>query len=268
MSQSILAEVTAMEKTLPTQDDLPCDDGIPMETQRHVYQINLLIESLHSWLEQRQDGYVGGNMFVYFSSKQLRYQDFRGPDFFAVLGVPKGERKSWVVWEEGKSPDVVIELLSESTATIDKTDKKQIYQTQLKVQEYFWFDPFNPKDWAGFELNNGRYQTLALDAQGRFISRQLGLALVRWPGVYWQVETTWLRWETLEGTLLPTLEELAMKQQQRAEQAEQHAARSKQCAEQAEQRTQQTLQELQRQRQQAEQLAEKLRALGINPKEL
>ncbi|BAP55231.1 hypothetical protein THII_0934 [Thioploca ingrica] len=39
----------------------------------------------------------------------------------------------------------------------------------------------------------------------------------------------------MEGTLLPTLEELAMKQQQR---------------------------------QQAEQLAEKLRALGINPEEL
>ncbi len=51
-------------------------------------------------------------MFVYFSAAQLKSEDFRGPDFFAVLGVPKAERKSWVVWQEGKAPDVVIELLS------------------------------------------------------------------------------------------------------------------------------------------------------------
>ena len=66
-------------------------------------------------------------MFVYYSLAQVRNRDFKGPDFFAVLGVPKGERKSWVVWEEGKAPDVVIELLSESTAQQDKTNKKQIY---------------------------------------------------------------------------------------------------------------------------------------------
>ena len=99
-----------------------------METERHRLQMELLINSLKPWLEQREDGYVGGNMFVYFSLAQVRHQDFKGPDFFAVLGVPKGERKSWVVWEEGKGPDVVIELLSNSTAELDKTDKKQVYQ--------------------------------------------------------------------------------------------------------------------------------------------
>ncbi|MBM4258323.1 MAG: Uma2 family endonuclease [Deltaproteobacteria bacterium] len=94
----------------PTQDELPCDDGEPMETARHRQQMFLLLETLHPWLDQRSDGYAGGNMFLYFSLAQVRHQDFRGPDFFAVLGVPKGERKSWVVWEEGKGPDVIIEL--------------------------------------------------------------------------------------------------------------------------------------------------------------
>jgi Uma2 family endonuclease len=98
---------------LPNQEQLPCDDGEPMETQRHKMQMDLLIEVLYPWLEQRDNGYVGGNMFVYYSSQQLKNQDFRGPDFFAVLDVPKGERKSWVVWDEGKAPDVIIELLSE-----------------------------------------------------------------------------------------------------------------------------------------------------------
>ena len=221
MSETSLIEPALLEVALPpTQDELPCCDGIPMETQRHQFQIDFLIHQLLPWLAQREDGYVGGNMFVYFSLAQVRNQDFRGPDFFVVLGVPKAERKSWVVWEEGKAPDVVIELLSDSTAERDKTDKKQIYQNQLRVPEYFWFDPFNPDDWAGFALRDGDYEPLALDALGRFVSQKLGLTLVRWQGTYKGVEAVWLRWATMDGALLPTPEEQA---QQRAEQAEQRA---------------------------------------------
>lgn len=138
---------------LPNQDKLPCDDGEPMETQRHRLQMDLLIEGLDTWLEQREDGYVGGNMFIYFSQAQLKNQDFKGPDFFAVTGVSKKERKSWVVWEEEKALDVVIELLSASTANFDKTEKKQIYQNKMRVSEYFWYAPFNSDDFAGFSLS-------------------------------------------------------------------------------------------------------------------
>jgi len=42
----------------PTQDDLPCDDGVPMETQRHKLQMELLIDSLLPWLDAREDGGV------------------------------------------------------------------------------------------------------------------------------------------------------------------------------------------------------------------
>lgn len=77
-------------------------------------------------------------MFVYYSTAQVRDRNFQGPDVFAVLDVPRGERKSWVLWEEGKRPDVVIELLSDSTAQRDKTEKKQLYQNCLRVTEYFW----------------------------------------------------------------------------------------------------------------------------------
>ncbi|MGF1477946.1 MAG: Uma2 family endonuclease [Cyanophyceae cyanobacterium] len=227
----------------PTQDELPCDDDIPMETQRHKFQMDLLIEQLLLWLETRDNGYVSGNMFVYYSMAQIRNQDFRGPDFFAVLGVPKKERKSWVVWEEGKGPDVVIELLSDSTRDQDKTEKKAIYQNQMRVPEYFWFDPFNPQDWAGFALRDGVYEPLVTDCQ-RFVSQQLQLALVQWDGTYRGVNTTWLRWATLAGELLPTEREKATQEEQRAEQAEQRA-------EQAEQR--------------ARELAAQLRAMGIEP---
>ena len=201
-----------------------------METARHRQQMGLLLETLQPWLDQRPDGYAGGNMFLYFSLAQVRHQDFRGPDFYAVLGVPKGERKSWVVWEEGKGPDVIIELLSESTATTDKTEKKFIYQNQLKVAEYFWFDPFAPDDLAGFGLKHGVYVPIPPDSQGRLSSRCLDLVLLRWYGVYEGVETTWLRWATRAGELLPTKDEKLQAAERQAEMAEQHAKTAEQHA--------------------------------------
>jgi Uma2 family endonuclease len=215
---------------LPTQDDLPCDDGVPMETERHKKQMDLLVYSLEPWLGER--GYVGGNMFVYFSLKQLKNQDFKGPDVFVTMGVSNQERKSWVVWEEGKSPDVIIELLSESTAAEDKDRKKHIYQNQLKVAEYFWFDPFNPKDWKGFRLNGGVYEELSLQNE-HFMSQQLGLTLVLWRGVYKNIDTVWLRWATINGELLLLPDEA---EAQRAEAEAQRAETEAQRADAAEQR--------------------------------
>lgn len=202
----------------PTQAELPYDDNTTMETQRHKVQMELLIDTLSFWLDQREDGYVGGNMFVYYSLKQVRNEDFKGPDFFAVLDVPKGERLSWVVWEEGKAPDVVIELLSISTASVDKNEKKLIYQNQMRVPEYFWFNPFNSNDWAGFVLQNRVYQPIAQNPQGQLVSQALGLALVRWKGIYKGINITWLRWATLDGQLLPNSEEIAEQEKLRAEQ--------------------------------------------------
>jgi Uma2 family endonuclease len=224
MTQEVIVMSATPDLILPPgQNELPCDDGEPMETWRHYVQMQLLINTLEPWLQLRGEGFVGGNMFVYYSLAQIRNQDFKGPDFFVVLDVPRGERKSWVVWEEGKGPDVVIELLSESTAGIDKTSKKQIYERQLKVAEYYWFDPFHPDDLAGFGLHQHRYDTLTPDERGYLISPTLGLALVRWQGSYHNIETTWLRWATPGGELLPTEEEIARAERQRADTEAQRA---------------------------------------------
>jgi Uma2 family endonuclease len=235
----------------PTEDELPYDDGAEMESDRHALQIQLLKETLTLHWDKRDDFFAGGNMFVYFSLAQVKHQDFRGPDFFVVRGVERRERKSWVVWQEGKGPDVVIELLSESTAAADKGEKKQLYQDRLKVAEYFWYDPFGD-DWAGFGLRQGRYEPLPLDERGRFVSRELGLALVRWEGTYTGLPAQWLRFETLEGELLPTGAELAVKAAEQARQAEEAA---RQAAEQA-RRAKQQAQQAKRQAQQAEQRAQ------------
>jgi Uma2 family endonuclease len=232
----------------PTQDTLPSDDGTPMETHRHKLQMDLLTSPLQDWLvAQQRQSFVGGNMFVYFSPLQVRNQDYRGPDVFVALDVAGGDRKSWVVWEEGKAPDVVIELLSDSTATRDKTVKKQIYQQQMRVPEYFWYDPFNPEDFAGFSLERGIYQTISLDGEQRLISQQLGLNLVRWQGEYMQVEAVWLRWATLGGDLLPTGIESAREERQKLDEA---------------------LQQVNEERQRSERLAARLRELGVDPDRL
>ncbi|AFY50948.1 hypothetical protein Nos7524_5224 [Nostoc sp. PCC 7524] len=215
MSDTILA--TPEIQLPPTQTELPYDDGIPMESSRHKAQMDLLIDALIPWLELREDGFVGGNMFVYYSLAQVRNKDFKGPDFFAVLGVPKGERRSWVVWEEGKAPDVVIELLSDSTASADNNEKKLIYQNQMRVSEYFWYDPFNPDDLAGFALQEGLYVPITANTQNQLVSKSLRLALQLWQGNYQGTDATWLRWATLTGELLPTPEE---KERQRANKAE------------------------------------------------
>jgi Uma2 family endonuclease len=202
---------------VPTQDDLPCDDGIPMETFRHKRQMDLLIDVLDAWLEARGDGFSGGNMFLYYSLAQVQRKEFIGPDFFVALDVPLGERKSWVSWEEGKVPDVVVELLSATTKRHDKTDKKTLYARKLRIPEYFWYDPFNPLDFSGFSLRDDRYEALPLEADGRFHSQQLDLRLGRWEGKYKGIEAVWVRWFTPAGEMLPTADEAAIAKAEAAE---------------------------------------------------
>jgi hypothetical protein len=178
-----------------------------------------------------------------------------------VIGVSKKERKSWVVWEEEKAPDVIIELLSDSTANQDKTVKKEIYQNKMRVSEYFWYDPFNSEDFAGFTLNNGIYQSLPFNEQGWLVSQCLGLTLVRWPGKYRGVEAIWLRWATLEGEVLSTGQELAQK-------AQQQAALAQQQAELAQQQVTLAQEQVTLAQQRSDKLATKLREMGINPDEI
>lgn len=209
MAQAVIETLPFVDIEIPpTEDDLPYDDGMPMETNRHRQQMTLLLETIENAWSGRDDFFVGGNMFVYFSPQQVKDYDFKGPDFFAVVGVPRRDRKSWVTWQEGKAPDVIIELLSTSTAQYDKTEKKRIYETRLRAPEYFWYDPFSG-EWAGFRLRGNSYQPIKPDKQGRLVSQSLDLALVRWDGVYSDVEACWLRWETIDGELLPTGRELA-----------------------------------------------------------
>ena len=188
---------------------------IEMESTLHYLQLALLVSCLDWLWKDRTDYFIGANLTIYFSRQQLRNRDFRGPDFFLVRNTSKRPRKSWVVWEEeGKHPDLIIELLSNSTAETDKTTKKSLYQDQFRTQEYFWFSP-DDLELTGFKLIGQEYQVIIPNQQGLLASEVLGLFL----GIYQEK----LRYFTPEGDLVPTPEEAALQAENRANEAENRA---------------------------------------------
>jgi hypothetical protein len=50
--------------------DLPEEDGVPLENHYHRLQINLLHELTYQLFKNRTDFYCGGNMFLYYDLKQ------------------------------------------------------------------------------------------------------------------------------------------------------------------------------------------------------
>jgi Uma2 family endonuclease len=230
--QSVHKDATDDVRRLPT--NLYSDEP-PLETDFHRDQIDLLIRLLKYWWRDRPDFYISGNLTVYYNEQQLKKRDFLGPDIFIVLGAEKKNRRSWAIWEEGgKYPDVVIELLSSSTATVDKGAKKQLYQDIWRVPNYYWFHP-EMMEFAGFSLSNGQYEAIAPNENGWLWSKPLGLFL--------GIHERQLRWFSQEGRLIPLPEEeerLAKEQEQLAKERERLAKEQERLAkEQAQQRTKQ-----------------------------
>jgi Uma2 family endonuclease len=218
-------------------------DEPPLESELHLEQIILLLKCLKWLWRERKDFYCAGNLTIYYSRHQRRNQDFRGPDFFVVLETEQKVRKSWVVWEEeGKYPNVIVEILSSSTAKTDKELKKKLYQNTFRTPDYFWFDPYS-LEFAGFYLTNGKYQDLEANEKGQLWSQQLGL--------YLGVHQEFLRFFTPDGELVPTPEEVAESERQQKEVERQQKEVERQQKQLAEERV--------------ERLAAKLRELNIDP---
>jgi Uma2 family endonuclease len=262
-----------------------------MESSLHYAQLALLVACLEWLWRDQTDFFIGANLTIYFSRQQLRNRDFRGPDFFLVKRTEPRSRNAWVVWEEdGRYPDLIIELLSTSTANIDRTLKKDLYQNRFRTPEYFWFSP-DTLEFQGFRLVGHEYETIVPNESNWRWSEELGL--------YLGVEANQLRYFTAQGEKVPTLAEAVAKAIAETEQAiaetvqtrqqlgqteqqlgqtEQQLEQERQALEQTEQQLEQerqvleqTEQQLEQERQQrieaqqrAEALAERLRAMGIN----
>jgi Uma2 family endonuclease len=192
-------------------------DGIPMESFWHVDAMEILRQSVACFLseiQKRSDFIRGGNNFVYFSAKQAKNRDFRGPDFFVVLDVPDPERrrKSWVLWdEEGRTPNVVVELGSQSTIEEDRTTKFDIYERTLKVKNYYIVDR-ETEIIQGWKLVDGVYQELAPNFSERLEVPELGLEIGQWDGHYAGRYDRYPRFFYPNGRLVPMPSELAIEE--------------------------------------------------------
>jgi len=231
--------------TMPDARRLLSDEP-EMESSLHSAQLMLLVACLDWLWRDRDDYFIGANLTIYFSRQQLKNRDFRGPDFFLVKDVDNSPRPSWVVWEEdGQYPNLIIELLSDSTAKVDRNLKKQLYQDRFRTPEYFWFSP-DSLEFEGYRLAGHHYEPIPLTREGKRWSEELELFL--------GVENYQLRYFTPDGLLVPTPKEAALEAQQEVIQAQQEAYLEQQRAESEKQR--------------ADRLVAYLRSQGIDPDRL
>ncbi len=250
--------------------DLVLEDGVPLETWYHHLQMTLFLELVrYRMLELgHRDFFLGGDMFVYYSLEQAaavaeeerqlalfeeglrpdkpKKTAYRGPDAFLIKDVPTHKRDVWKVWEEGdRYPDLILELLSPSTARDDYGKKKDLYQDVFETSEYFLYAP-DAQTFDGYRLLDNAYQTIPRSAEGRRWSRELEVELGIWYGKYEDQEAHWLRLFYPDGSLVPTKDECTDKERRRreaaesrAEQAESRAGQAESRAEQAESRAEQ-----------------------------
>ncbi|MCB0063851.1 MAG: Uma2 family endonuclease, partial [Caldilineaceae bacterium] len=173
----------------------------------------------------------------------------------------KKENRTYLLWEYGKPPDLVIEIVSNKVGK--EEDLKKEKYAQIGIKYYVIYDPakrLSEERLRIYELRSTGYELMA----GRWMPG-VGLGLTFWQGKFEDVEMEWLRWCDEEGNLLATGDERAEQAQQQAAQAQQQAEQAQQQAEQAQQQAEQErLAHIETQKQ-VELLLAQLRDLGVEP---
>lgn len=160
--------------------EYPESDGKPLgETDAHRREILAIISMLDLYFAAHADVYISGNLMLYYEEGNPRA--VVSPDVFVVKGVPKQERRVYKLWEEHQPPAIVFEITSPSTRREDQVSKHKLF-AKLQVREYFLFDPLSEylkPPFQGFRLVGEAYVALKPDADGAFVSEELGLLLKR-----------------------------------------------------------------------------------------
>lgn len=142
------------------------------------------------------------------------------PDMLLALDVevhpdaPHEKRhNTYFVWEMGKAPDVVIEIVSNRKGGELKA-RKAGYE-QMRATYYVVWDPehlLGERELASWSVSDGPYVPMV---RAEFPHLD-GLSLRPWDGVYEGLETRWLRWYA-DGQLVPTGAERADAEKARAQ---------------------------------------------------
>ena len=244
--------------------DYPTGDGKPMaETEIHRDLMMDLIQTLDHHHAADPMFCVSGNLLLFYEEGNRNRHV--SPDVFVVRGVPRRRRENYLTWDEGKGPNLVIELTSRTTRSVDVNKKMALYRDVLQVAEYFLFDPnqdYLTPSMQGFRLVDGSYETIGTVA-GRLPSEVLGLHLER-------VGDRLRLFDPQTAQRLLTTQERAEAESQRAEAESQRAEAESQRAEAASQRAEAASQRAEAERTRAdgaeaenERLREELEALRL-----
>jgi Uma2 family endonuclease len=194
------------------------------ETDYHYAQMVALRQMLDCRFADKPMVYVSGNLLLFYVRGNKRKHV--APDVFIVKGVEKKKRLYYLLWEEGKSPNGIIEITSKTTRKEDTDKKLVLYRDVLKVREYFLFDPFGdylkPDRLRGYRLRRGEYEPIPL-VDGRMPSKEFELHL--------EPDGLNLRlYDPATKQYVLTPEEHAEEERQRAQEANQHAEQERQRA--------------------------------------
>ena len=242
---AIEADLSPDISKLAIEDDTPVDNLISEKQQR------LLTEPLYSNASAlgARTFLLAANVGVFYAVRQPPLV----PDVFLSLDVEvpqdwrEKKNRTYFVWEFGKPPDVVIEIVSNKEG--NELGSKLHDYARMGVAYYLVFDPLQQLGddrLRSFEQRAGRYQEMST-----FWLEAIGIGVTLWDGVFEGKQDQWLRWCDADGTVVPTGAEKAEQERQRAEQERQRAEQERQRAERAEAKV--------------AQLAERLRAMGIDP---
>ena len=185
------------------------------------------------------------------------------------------EHRSYFVWEFGKPPDLVLEIVSNQEGGEDG-EKKRKY-AQMRISYYVIYDPL--RQVMPDVLTVYRLLSCVMNARRATQFPALHLGLTLWEGTFEGKHETWLRWTDAQGVLVPTGKERAEQEHNgragtptcragtnvpsRNASAEQESQR----ADQERQRAEQEFQRAEQERQRAEHLAELLRRAGVDPEQ-
>jgi Uma2 family endonuclease len=266
---------TAPVNTLPTMYDLPSEDpeemGLPDEF--HDVQPDLLRETCQPAAD---DFFIGADINLYYDVKHTGW--YKRPDWFLVLDVPASEsiaesRLSYVMWQEGAAPFLMVELLSPGTEAEDlgqtlrvvgkPPTKWQVYEQILRVPYYAIYDRY-ANQFRIFCLQATRYVEQTISGQG-FWFPEIELGLGIWTGSYQGMQGQWLRWYDKNGDWLATDREDSLQAKQAAEEANLRAQEANLRADRERELAQEANLRADRERDKATRLADKLRELGIDP---
>ena len=243
-----LPDVTPDIDALITEDDTPVDN-LPSEKQQR-----LLTEPLYSsWNGpgENRPFLAAANVGVFSQTRTPAIV----PDMFLSLDVTvaqewwRKEHRSYFIWEFGKPPELVLEIVSNTEGGED-TEKRRKY-AWMKVPFYVIYDP--QRQVMAEVLTIYRLQGLQYERQDTTQLDCLKLGLTLWEGEFEGKADTWLRWTDEHGGLILTGKERAEQERQRAEQERQRADQEYQRAEQ--------------ERQRADHYAVLLRRAGIDPEQ-